>query len=168
MDESHEHAPKVLWSTFTHYIIHIMGWVGTVSSQMDWERRPVAPLYVDVRAYCSHVKMYCKRVCLLSSHPRLFIHSFIHSFIQRGEPLGGFRQILPQKILKPWYPEMPFLDFWEDNFCLKYLLYRLSFFCLFLFAWLCVQLLDFILYFRYFFLSFQDISIGVLFLLGVL
>ena len=78
MDESHEHAPKVLWSTFTHHIIHIMGWVGTVSSQMDWERLPVAPLYVDVRAYCSHVKMYCKRVCLLSSHPRLFIHSFIH------------------------------------------------------------------------------------------
>ena len=38
----------------------------------------MAPLYVDVRAYCSHVKMYCKRVCLLSSHPRLFIHSFIH------------------------------------------------------------------------------------------
>ena len=33
--------------------------------------------YADVRAYCSHVKMYCKRVRLLSSHPRLFIHSFI-------------------------------------------------------------------------------------------
>ena len=53
-----------------------MGWVGTVSSQMDWERLPVAPLYADVRAYCSHVKMYCKRARLLSSHPRLFIHSF--------------------------------------------------------------------------------------------
>ena len=59
-------------------IIHIMGWVGTVSSQMDWERLPVAPLYADVRAYCSHVKMYCKRARLLSSHPWLFIHSFIH------------------------------------------------------------------------------------------
>ena len=34
-EESHEHAPKVLWSTFTHHIIHIMGMVGTVSSQMD-------------------------------------------------------------------------------------------------------------------------------------
>ena len=31
----------------------------------------MAPLYADVRAYCSHVKMYCKRTRLLSSHPRL-------------------------------------------------------------------------------------------------
>ena len=54
-----------------------MGWVGTVSSKMDWERLPVALLYADVRAYCSHVKMYCKRARLLSSHPLLFI---IHSF----------------------------------------------------------------------------------------
>ena len=30
--------------------------------------------YADVRAYCSHVIMYCKRTRLLSSHPRLFIH----------------------------------------------------------------------------------------------
>ena len=51
------------------------GWVGTVSSQMDWERLPVAPLYADVRAYCSHVKTYCKRARLLSSHPRLYILS---------------------------------------------------------------------------------------------
>ena len=51
------------------------GWVGTVSSQMDWERLPVAPLYADVRAYCSHVKTYCKRARLLSSHPQLFILS---------------------------------------------------------------------------------------------
>ena len=29
----------------------------------------------DVRAYCSHVKMYCKRARLLSSHPLLFIRS---------------------------------------------------------------------------------------------
>ena len=69
--------------------IHIMGWVGTVSSQMDWERLPVGPLYVaHVRAYYWHVKMYCKRARLLSYHRRLFIHSFhslthsfIHSFI---------------------------------------------------------------------------------------
>ena len=67
----------MLWSTFTHHIIHIIGWVGTVSSKMDWERLPVALLYADVRAYCSHVKMYCKRARLLSSHPLLFI---IHSF----------------------------------------------------------------------------------------
>ena len=44
---------------------------------MDWERLPVVPLHADVRAYCSHVKMCCKRARLLSSHPRLFIHSFI-------------------------------------------------------------------------------------------
>ena len=43
---------------------------------MDWERLPVAPLFADVRAYCSYVKMYCKRARLLSSHPRLFIPSF--------------------------------------------------------------------------------------------
>ena len=63
----------MLWSTFRDHVVHIMGCVGTVSSQMDWERLPVAPLYADVRAYCSHVKMYCKRARLLSSHPRLFI-----------------------------------------------------------------------------------------------
>ena len=53
---------------------------------MNWERLPVAPLYADVRTYCSHVKMYCKRVRLLSSHPRLFINSFIHltaNFIEK-------------------------------------------------------------------------------------
>ena len=55
-----------------------MGWVGTVSSQMNWQRLPVAPLYADVWAYCSHVKMYCKRARLLSSHPRLF--SFLSLF----------------------------------------------------------------------------------------
>ena len=121
----------------------------------------MAPLYVDVhvRAYCSHVKMYCKRVHLLSSHPLLFIHSFIHSFIQRGEPLGGFRQILPQKILKSLCSEMPFLDFCADNFCLKCLLNQLSLFCLFLFVWLCVQLLDFILYFGCFFFKVFKISV---------
>ena len=44
---------------------------------MDWERLPVAPLYSNFRAYCSHVKMFCKRARLLSSHPRLFISLFI-------------------------------------------------------------------------------------------
>ena len=78
-------------------------------------------------------------VCCPLIHYSSFIHSFIHSFIQGGEPLGGFRQILPQKILKSWCSEMPFLDFWADNFCLKCLLNQLSLFCLFLFVWLCVQ-----------------------------
>ena len=47
----------------------------------------------DVRAYCSHVKIYCKSARLLSSHPWLFIHSFIHSFIQwptLGDTTTGF------------------------------------------------------------------------------
>ena len=44
---------------------------------MDRERLPLAPVYADVRASCSHVKMYCKRARLLSSHPRLItLHSF--------------------------------------------------------------------------------------------
>ena len=42
---------------------------------MNWRQLPLAPLYADVRTYCSHVNMYGKRVRLLSSHPRLFIHS---------------------------------------------------------------------------------------------
>ena len=44
----------------------------------------MAPLYDDVRAYCSHVKtVFLKGARLLSSNPRLFIHSsFIHSFIR--------------------------------------------------------------------------------------
>ena len=33
----------------------------------------MALLYADIRAYCSHVKMYGKRARLLSSHPQLFI-----------------------------------------------------------------------------------------------
>ena len=35
------------------------------------------PKYADVRAYCSHVKIYCKKARLLSYHPRLFISLFI-------------------------------------------------------------------------------------------
>ena len=32
-----------------------------------------------------YMLMYCKRARLLSSHPQLFIHSFIHSFIYRRQ-----------------------------------------------------------------------------------
>ena len=71
------YVDPALWSTFTHHIIHITCWVDTVSSQMDWERLPVASLYADVPAYCSHVRRYCKRARLLSTT----LHSFIHSFI---------------------------------------------------------------------------------------
>ena len=40
----------------------------------------MAPLYADVPAYCSHVKMYCKRARLLFSHPRL------SSFLNTDQP----------------------------------------------------------------------------------
>ena len=90
--------------------IHIMGWVGTVSSQMDWERLPVGPLYVaHVRAYYWHVKMYCKRARLLSYHRRLFIHSFhslthsfIHSFIH-----SHLRHTANATVCTTW-PSLPF------------------------------------------------------------
>ena len=54
---------------------------------------------------------------------------------------------------------MPFLVFWEGSFLSKVLANRLSFLFLFLFAWLCVQILDFILYFVLFW-SFLDIRIS--------
>ena len=63
------------WCGQPSHIIRIMGWVGTVSSQMDWERLPEAPLYADVRAYCSHVNLYCKdgtSVVLPSMTPSFF------------------------------------------------------------------------------------------------
>ena len=71
-EKSRRHRPRCCGQP--SHIIHIMRCEGTVSSQMDWERLPVVPLYGDVRAYCSHVKMYCKRACLLSSHPLLSFH----------------------------------------------------------------------------------------------
>ena len=61
-------------------IIHVMCWVGRVSSEMDSERLPLAPLYADVRAYCLHVKMCCKRARLLSSYSRL------SSFLNTDQP----------------------------------------------------------------------------------
>ena len=64
------------------HIVHIAGWVGTVSSQMDLERLPVAPLYAVVRAYCSHVNMYCEKgtSVVLSSMTPSFLPSFLPSF----------------------------------------------------------------------------------------
>ena len=64
------------------HIVHIAGWVGTVSSQMDLERLPVAPLYAVVRAYCSHVNMYCEKgtSVVLSSMTPSFLPSFLPFF----------------------------------------------------------------------------------------
>ena len=64
----------------------------------------------------------------------------------RGQPLGGSGGMVPQKILKSWCSEMPFLVFWEDKFCPKCSLSQLSFLCLFLLAWLRVEVVNFILY----------------------
>ena len=44
----------------------------------------MAPLYADVRAYCSRVKMYCKRARLLSSHPRLSLSLSLSLHAQEG------------------------------------------------------------------------------------
>ena len=41
---------------------------------------------------------------------------------ERDGPLVGCGGMLPHKILKSWCSEMPFLVFWEDDFCLKCLL----------------------------------------------
>ena len=47
----------------------------------------IVSCYIIYLVSCSNVKkMYCKRAHLLSSHSRLFIHSFIHSFIIRVNP----------------------------------------------------------------------------------
>ena len=59
---------------------------------------------------------------------------------------------------------MPFLVFWEDNFCLKCSLNQLSFYAYFLFAWFRVQVLDFILYYFVQFLKFS----GHQFLLSII
>ena len=64
----------------------------------------------------------------------------------RGQPLGRSGGMLPQKILKSWCSETPFLVFWEDKFCPKCSLNQLSFLCLFLLAWLRVEVVNFILY----------------------
>ena len=55
-----------------------------------------------------HVKMYCKRARLLSSHPWLFIHSFIHSFIYaswQDGPLDEFNSFYTsqnRRLLSSW------------------------------------------------------------------
>ena len=77
---------------------------------------------------------------------------------RRGELLGGSKIILPQKSLKSWYSETPFLVFWEHNFCLKCLIIRLWF--LFSFTWLCVQVFDFILHLMKF-LKFCGVSVFI-------
>ena len=47
----------------------------------------------------------------------------------KGRAARGSGGILPQKSLKSWSFEMPFLVFWEHNFCLKSSLNQLWFLC---------------------------------------
>ena len=46
------------------------------------------------------------------------------------------------KNFKSWCSEVPFLVFWEDNFCLNCSLNQLSFSYFFMFVWLHIQVLD--------------------------
>ena len=55
--------------------------------------------------------------------------------------------MLSQKILKSWCSETPFLVFWEDKFCPNVVWINCHFLCLFLLAWLRVEVVDVILYF---------------------
>jgi len=83
----------------------------------------------------------------------------------RGEGVSrkrGLGACFPQKSLKSWSSEMPFLVFWEQNFCLKCSLNRLWFLCIFLFGWLLIQVFDFI-YFCAVFKVFQCISFHYMF-----
>lgn len=47
----------------------------------------------------------------------------------KGRAVRGSGGILPQKSLKSWSFKMPFLVFWEQNFCLKSSLNQLWFLC---------------------------------------
>ena len=79
----------------------------------------------------------------------MFFCFFNHQWIRRavkGQPVGGSGGMLPQRILKSWCSETSFLVFWEDKFCPKCSLNQLSFLCLFLLAWLRVEVVNFILY----------------------
>ena len=57
---------------------------------MDRGRLPVAPLYADVQAYCSHVNIYCKEgtsVVLFSMTPLFLRHLVIATSATSGSEL---------------------------------------------------------------------------------
>ena len=72
-------------------------------------------------------------------------------------------------ILKSWCSEMLFLVSWENIFCLKYLLNRLPFLCLFLFARCQVQVSFLYIILRGFFFTFSgyQVQLRTLWTLGV-
>ena len=76
-ENSRGHRPQ--WHGQPSHISHFMGWVGTVSMEMDWEWLQVAPLYADVWAYLyiNILNAYCKRARLLSCHPWFLSSSFL-------------------------------------------------------------------------------------------
>ena len=84
----------VLWSTFTHHIIHIMGWVGTVSlwteSGCQW-----CLCMLTSKLTVHMLKMYRKEgtsVVLSSTALHSFIPSFIHPFTFRTFLTNSFYQ----------------------------------------------------------------------------
>ena len=90
-ENSRGHRPQ--WHDQPSHISHFMGWVGTVSMEMDWEWLQVAPLYADVWAYLyiNILNAYCKRARLLSFHP-WFLSSFLPSyrdFNWKDDCIGG-------------------------------------------------------------------------------
>ena len=81
----------------------------------------------------------------------------------------GIMQVPKERatILKSWCSEMPFLVFWENNFCLIYLLNRLPFLCLFLFARCQVQVILFYILRPFFMFSGYHVQLRTLWTLGV-
>ena len=65
---------------------------------------------------------------------------------EQGPATRGFWGHAPPENFETWCSETPFLVFWEDKFCPKCSINQLSFLCLFLLAWLRVEVVNFILY----------------------
>ena len=75
----------VLWSTFTHHSHHGLGRYSKLTNGL---RADTSGAFVCGQPSLYTVHMLCKRACLLSSHPRLFI-SF-HSSKDFSPLLGKF------------------------------------------------------------------------------
>ena len=74
----------VLWSTFTHHIIHIMGWLGTVSSQVDCTE---SGCQWRLCTLTSELTVHMLK-CIAREHaccPLIYDCSFIHSSLDEDE-----------------------------------------------------------------------------------
>ena len=79
----------------------------------------------------------------------MFFLFFNHRWIRRavkGPTTRGVLGHAPPENFEILVLETPFLVFWEGKFCQKCSLNQLSFLCLFLLAWLRVEVVNFILY----------------------